>query len=158
VDPVPDPLLLRKSGSAGDRTRDLCICSQKLWPLDHRGGPKTSPLDTIISQFYPTPTLHLSHSTLPHSTFIPIFCVPSVSFPRCLSTKVLHARLVSLFITAAAIHSNLLHFANLTAKEAILCQSQCWVCVLRLTCSRTQLCSTTSQHKLIHTQRGWHTS
>jgi len=39
VDPVPDPLLLRKSGSAGDRTRDLCICSQKLWPLDHRGGP-----------------------------------------------------------------------------------------------------------------------
>jgi len=36
VDPVPDPLLLRKSGSAGDRNRDLCICSQKLWPLDHR--------------------------------------------------------------------------------------------------------------------------
>jgi len=41
VDPVPDPLLLRKSGSAGDRTRDLCICSQKLWPLDHRGGQQT---------------------------------------------------------------------------------------------------------------------
>ena len=38
VDPVPDPLLLKKSGSAGNRTRDLCICSQKLWPLDHRGG------------------------------------------------------------------------------------------------------------------------
>ena len=37
MDPVPDPLLLRKSGSAGDRTRDLCICSQKLRPLDHRG-------------------------------------------------------------------------------------------------------------------------
>ena len=32
VDPVPDPLLLRKSGSAGNRTWDLCICSQKLWP------------------------------------------------------------------------------------------------------------------------------
>ena len=30
MDPVPDPLLLRKSGSAGDRTRDLCICSQRL--------------------------------------------------------------------------------------------------------------------------------
>jgi hypothetical protein len=28
VDPVPDPLLLRKSDSAGNRTR----------PLDHRGG------------------------------------------------------------------------------------------------------------------------
>jgi hypothetical protein len=38
VDPVPDPLLLRKSGSAGNRTRDLWICSQELWPLDHRGG------------------------------------------------------------------------------------------------------------------------
>jgi hypothetical protein len=30
VDPVRDPLLLRKSGSAGNRTRDPCICSQKL--------------------------------------------------------------------------------------------------------------------------------
>jgi hypothetical protein len=38
VDPVPDTLLLRKSGSSGNRTRDLCICSQKLGPLDHRGG------------------------------------------------------------------------------------------------------------------------
>jgi hypothetical protein len=38
VGPVPDPVLLRKSGSAGNRTRDLWICSQKLWPLDHRGG------------------------------------------------------------------------------------------------------------------------
>ena len=36
MDPVPDPLLLRKSGSVGNRTRDLCICSQKLRPLDHR--------------------------------------------------------------------------------------------------------------------------
>jgi len=48
VDPVPDPLLLRKSGSAGDRTRDLCICSQKLWPLDHRGGQV--PQDTTQKQ------------------------------------------------------------------------------------------------------------
>jgi hypothetical protein len=38
VDPIPDPLLLRKTGSAGHRTRDLWICSQELWPLDHRGG------------------------------------------------------------------------------------------------------------------------
>jgi hypothetical protein len=38
VDPVPDPLLLRKSDSAGNRTRDLCICSQEPWPLDHRRG------------------------------------------------------------------------------------------------------------------------
>jgi hypothetical protein len=39
VDPVPDPLLLRKFGSAGNRTRDIWISSQELWPLDHRGGP-----------------------------------------------------------------------------------------------------------------------
>jgi hypothetical protein len=38
VDLVPDPLLLRKSGSAGNRTRDLWDCSQKLWPLYYRGG------------------------------------------------------------------------------------------------------------------------
>jgi hypothetical protein len=35
VDSVPSPLLLRKSGSAGNRTRDLWICSQELWPLEH---------------------------------------------------------------------------------------------------------------------------
>jgi hypothetical protein len=29
VDPVPDPILLRKSGKAGSRTRDLWNCSQK---------------------------------------------------------------------------------------------------------------------------------
>jgi hypothetical protein len=38
VNPVPDPLLLIKSGSAWNQTRDLWICSQELWPLDHRGG------------------------------------------------------------------------------------------------------------------------
>jgi hypothetical protein len=38
VYPVPDPLLLRKSRSAGKRTRDLYDCSQKLWPLDDRDG------------------------------------------------------------------------------------------------------------------------
>jgi hypothetical protein len=42
-DPVPDPLFLRKSGSAGNRTRNLWICSEKLWPLDHRGGQKKIP-------------------------------------------------------------------------------------------------------------------
>jgi hypothetical protein len=40
LNPVPDPLLLRKSGRVGNRTRDLWICSQKLWLLDHRGGTK----------------------------------------------------------------------------------------------------------------------
>jgi hypothetical protein len=35
VDHVSDPLVLRKSGSAGNRSRNLWICSQELWPLDH---------------------------------------------------------------------------------------------------------------------------
>jgi hypothetical protein len=39
VDPVPDPLLRRTFGSAGNRSQDLWVSSQKLWPLDHRGGP-----------------------------------------------------------------------------------------------------------------------
>jgi hypothetical protein len=38
VDPVPDPLLLRKFGTAGNRTQDLWINSQELWTLKHRGG------------------------------------------------------------------------------------------------------------------------
>jgi hypothetical protein len=36
VDPVPDPLLLRKSGSAGNRTRDLRICSQEHTYTKHK--------------------------------------------------------------------------------------------------------------------------
>jgi hypothetical protein len=35
VDPIPDPLLLRKFGSTGDTTQDLWVCSQEVWPLDH---------------------------------------------------------------------------------------------------------------------------
>jgi hypothetical protein len=44
VDPVSYPLLLRKSGSAGNRTRDLWICGQELLPLDHRGGHRIIPV------------------------------------------------------------------------------------------------------------------
>jgi hypothetical protein len=39
VDPVPDPLLVRKTVRPGNRTRNFWICSQKLCPIDHRGGP-----------------------------------------------------------------------------------------------------------------------
>jgi hypothetical protein len=35
VGPVPEPLVIRKFGSAGNRTRDLRFCSQELWPLYH---------------------------------------------------------------------------------------------------------------------------
>jgi hypothetical protein len=38
VDPDPDPLLLRKSGSAENRTKSHWIYGQEFWPLDHRGG------------------------------------------------------------------------------------------------------------------------
>ena len=59
VDPVPDPLLLRKSGSAGNRTRDLCIRSQTLWPLDHRGGLQAS--KQYIKIFITVKRLVISH-------------------------------------------------------------------------------------------------
>jgi hypothetical protein len=32
VDPVPDPLLLRKCGTVENRTRDLWVCSQEQKP------------------------------------------------------------------------------------------------------------------------------
>jgi hypothetical protein len=38
VDPIPDPLLLRKFGSTGNWTQDLWICSQELWPLNYSGS------------------------------------------------------------------------------------------------------------------------
>jgi len=63
VDPVPDPLLLRKSGSAGDRTRDLCICSQKLWPLDHRGGHFLHKTSAIIYKRIKKKVLHYVNLT-----------------------------------------------------------------------------------------------
>jgi hypothetical protein len=40
VDPVPDPLLLRKSGSTGNRTQDLWICSQTLTTRQQRRSCK----------------------------------------------------------------------------------------------------------------------
>jgi hypothetical protein len=47
VDLLPDPLPLRKSGSAENRIQDLWV-SQELWPLHYRGGrfylhPKLNP-------------------------------------------------------------------------------------------------------------------
>jgi hypothetical protein len=47
VDPVPDPLLLGKSGIVQNRTRDPWICSKELWPLDHRGGLNNKQITTI---------------------------------------------------------------------------------------------------------------
>ena len=36
----PPPHKENPHGRAGNRTRDLVICSQKLWPLDHEAGLK----------------------------------------------------------------------------------------------------------------------
>jgi hypothetical protein len=74
VDPVPDPLFLRKSYSAGNRTRDLWICSQKLWPLDYRGGPMSTRSRCkltafFFSGFWPVwsdKLLHYRHEALVH--------------------------------------------------------------------------------------------
>jgi hypothetical protein len=50
VDPVPDPLLLRKSSSTKNRAWDLSVYSQELWPLDDRGACTASclPIPKII--------------------------------------------------------------------------------------------------------------
>jgi hypothetical protein len=36
MDPVPDPSFLRKSSRAWNQTRYFWVCSQELWPLEHR--------------------------------------------------------------------------------------------------------------------------
>jgi hypothetical protein len=52
-DPVPDPLLFRKSGSAKNWIRDLWVSSQELWPLDHRGGRN------VTTEFFNSKGLHM---------------------------------------------------------------------------------------------------
>jgi hypothetical protein len=51
-EPVPHPLLLRKSGGAGNRTKDLWVCSQELSQLDHRGGRYQAILSVIFKHHY----------------------------------------------------------------------------------------------------------
>jgi hypothetical protein len=46
VDPIPDQLLLKKSGSAGNRTRTSGSVARN-WPLDHRGGQHVTILRLI---------------------------------------------------------------------------------------------------------------
>jgi hypothetical protein len=66
-DPVPDQLLLGKSGSAGKQTQDLWICSQKLWPLDHKGDQTDAIRHSIWGLF---PSLPLISSLPPSPLFI----------------------------------------------------------------------------------------
>jgi uncharacterized protein YeaO (DUF488 family) len=55
VDPVPDPLLF--FCSARESNPGLRICSQELWPLDHRGGPTNVKLDEYLKRLAPSSTL-----------------------------------------------------------------------------------------------------
>jgi hypothetical protein len=82
VDPVPDPLLLRKSSSAGNRTRGLWICSQEVWPLNHRGGLTYSSTRIYLSRL-PLLRFHVLFLLCPirvylynlHTYFLPLCCV-----------------------------------------------------------------------------------
>jgi hypothetical protein len=75
VDPVPDPLLLTKSGRARNRTRDLWICRQKLWPLDHRGGhSEDETFDNNSDLFY---FLRNCWAVTEHAEYIPEEAVSS---------------------------------------------------------------------------------
>jgi hypothetical protein len=67
MDPVPDPLLLRKCGSVGNRTRDLWACSQEPWPLDHRGGLPEGGAEPNMSWLRHSDRLLTSHIILQSS-------------------------------------------------------------------------------------------
>jgi hypothetical protein len=66
----------KKSGSAWNRTRDIQICSQELWPLYHRGGHGS---DTIVYKLSITfirglaiaeePTVDIGFVKLTHESF-----------------------------------------------------------------------------------------
>jgi hypothetical protein len=58
VDPVPDHYFFSPC-SARESNPDLRICSQELWPLDHRGGPSlivflSKFCDVLISLMFPS--------------------------------------------------------------------------------------------------------
>ena len=73
MDPVPDPLLLRKSGSAGNRTRDLCICSQK------------TVLKIPQHNVYNTPTPTAPPMEAQHQSSVKLF--PTMNYPHTKQPK-----------------------------------------------------------------------
>jgi hypothetical protein len=50
VDPVPDPLLLRKYGSAENRIRDVWICSQELLTTRPQRRSEIQELEVLITE------------------------------------------------------------------------------------------------------------
>jgi hypothetical protein len=83
VDPVPDSLLLRKSGSAGNRSRDLRICSQELSPLDHRGGPKPNSYFYIYRSSNMHLQLYVSFYNSEFTSYLhtPLWIIREINFP-----------------------------------------------------------------------------
>jgi len=95
VDPVPDPLLLRKSGSAGDRTRDLCICSSNKLYFVSSVNVSASLLfpfqDELMQEFvYSLFVKHIGNSgcldhyiflLLSHKILLKFHCAYSLFFP-----------------------------------------------------------------------------
>jgi hypothetical protein len=81
VDHVPDPLLLRKSGSAGNRTQGLWICNKKFWTLDHRGvHPNSEPLKYESREL----ASRLWHSVSTWVLFyMPSFTLPTICWMYC---------------------------------------------------------------------------
>jgi hypothetical protein len=75
VDPVPDPLLLRISSSAGIWTWDLWICSEKLWSLDNRGDRRDVTIPRIGVQCLPPETALSGATILPGTCLYSLLCV-----------------------------------------------------------------------------------
>jgi hypothetical protein len=65
VEPIPNPLFLRKSGSAGNRTQDLWICSPELWPLDHREMNRFSNKAVLFLYAEPYAVLRIANGYTP---------------------------------------------------------------------------------------------
>jgi hypothetical protein len=142
VDPVPEPLLLGKSGRAGNRTRDIWICSQELWLLIHWGG-RTSwvYMYTKIEGVIPDTIyvcvnicLCLLHCKLRNLVLIKA----SVSLRSCCSETNrwpytimrLHARLVACIICQpASVNASRIH-------RTIVCTSYLAQCKIKLIISR----------------------
>jgi hypothetical protein len=60
MDHVPDPLLLRKFGGTGNRTRDLWVSNQELWPLDDRGCQASH---NLLQIWHSNIILHIMHNS-----------------------------------------------------------------------------------------------
>jgi hypothetical protein len=93
VDPFPDSFVLRKSGCAWNWTQDLLICSQEVWPQDHRGGPSMT--QAYKNEFPDTTNASILIVTILRSGLsMYLFLCTKHFFPHCLFLTV-HQKLLS---------------------------------------------------------------